>query len=114
MDFSSQSFEFEHIVPISRGGTTTLDNIAFACGGCNRHKYAKMSVLDPVLQKMVAIYNPREQSWSEHFAWSDDYLQLIGLTAIGRATVSSLQLNRPGVVNLRKLMYLAGQHPSSE
>lgn len=68
MDFSSQSFEFEHIIPISRGGATTLKNIALACGGCNRHKYTKVSVIDPVSQKMVAIYNPREQSWREHFA----------------------------------------------
>jgi hypothetical protein len=36
---------------------------------------------------------------------------MAGLTATGRATVAALQLNRPGVVNLREALYRIGQHP---
>ncbi|OQY59936.1 MAG: hypothetical protein B6245_04170 [Desulfobacteraceae bacterium 4572_88] len=37
----------------------------------------------------IVLFNPREQNWSEHFRRSDDGLHIIGLTAIGRATVNA-------------------------
>lgn len=57
------------------------------------------------------IFNPRKQQWAEHFAWSHDFSLIIGLTAVGRVTIHTLRLNRTGVVNLRKLLLLAGEHP---
>jgi hypothetical protein len=59
----------------------------------------------------VPLYHPRRDRWDAHFAWSDDFTLMIGLTPIGRATVETLQLNRDGVVNLRHLLYTIGQHP---
>jgi hypothetical protein len=58
--------------------------------------------------------HPRQQRWSEHFAWNDDFTIVIGLTPTGRATVETLQLNRDGVVNLRQILYLMGEHPPAE
>jgi hypothetical protein len=40
----------------------------------------------------------------------DDTL-IIGLTPTGRATVEKLQLNRLGVVNLRRVLSLMDLHP---
>jgi len=60
------------------------------------------------------LYNPRHQQWQAHFAWSDDYLHIIGLTPTGRATVEALKLNRAGVINIRRLLRLAGHHPFTE
>ncbi len=57
------------------------------------------------------MYNPRQQVWSEHFGWSDDFTQVIGKTACGRVTVEALRLNRYGVVNLRRLLFAANLHP---
>lgn len=37
--------------------------------------------------------------------------QIIGLTPTGRATVEALRLNRPEVVNLRRLLFAHGEHP---
>lgn len=51
-------------------------------------------------------------NWKEHFMWSDDFLYIIGMTDIGRATVQSLYLNRAGVVNIRHLLLLSGKHPA--
>jgi hypothetical protein len=48
---------------------------------------------------------------SEHFAWSHDFVLIHGLTSIGRATVERLQLKRPGVVNLRRVLRSTGEHP---
>ena len=36
--FSTQVFSIEHILPISQSGTTTFDNLALACQGCNNNK----------------------------------------------------------------------------
>ncbi len=110
-DYSAQSFVCEHIIPIAKGGDTTLDNLCYACGGCNGHKYTKTEGIDPTSKIVVALYNPRTQNWPEHFAWSEDYLYVVGLTPTGRATVYALQMNRPGVVNMRTLLLLAGKHP---
>jgi hypothetical protein len=52
--------------------------------------------------------------WSEHFAWNEDYSRVIGLTPTGRATVETLHLNRQGVVNLRRVLFLVGMHPPEE
>lgn len=109
--YGVQSFECEHVVPTSQGGDTVLENLAFACGGCNRSKAARTVAPDPESGSLVPIFNPREQSWNDHFAWDFDFALVVGLTPIGRATVEALRLNRPGVVNLRKVLLAIGEHP---
>src|SRR5690606_9247604 len=84
--YGVQSFECEHIIPISQGGETTLDNLAFACGGCNRCKAARTVAGDPESGRIVPLFHPREQRWADHFAWNHDFTLIIGLTAKGRAT----------------------------
>jgi hypothetical protein len=59
----------------------------------------------------VSLFHPREQRWDEHFAWNDDFTLMVGLTPMGRATIAALQLNRPGLVNLRRVLYAIGEHP---
>lgn len=109
--FGVQSFECEHIVPLSQGGQTTLNNLAFACGGCNRIKATRTTATDPDSGKEVPLFHPRQQQWADHFVWNEDFTLIIGLTATGRATVSALRLNRPGVVNLRQVLLVVGEHP---
>jgi len=84
--FAMQSFSVEHIVPRSRGGKTTLDNLALSCQGCNNHKYTKVEGHDPVTGDIVPLYHPRRQQWRNHFAWNEDFTLIIGLTPVGRAT----------------------------
>lgn len=109
-----QPFSVEHIKPLNRGGATALDNLALACQGCNNHKYTKIEERDPASSDTVPLYHPRRQRWRDHFAWSDDFTLIIGLTPSGRATVEALQLNREGVVNLRRILYAMGEHPPAE
>jgi hypothetical protein len=111
MDYSSQSFAIEHVLPVALGGKTTLENLALACGGCNGHKYTKVEAFDALSQIIVPLYNPRKQKWCDHFVWSSDRLQMVGQTASGRATVDALKLNRVGVINIRKLLMMVGHHP---
>jgi hypothetical protein len=109
--YATQAFSVEHIVPRAKGGTSTLDNLALSCQGCNNHKYNKTEGVDPVNHVVVPLYHPRNQRWHDHFVWSDDYTLILGLTPIGRATIETLRLNRPGVVNLRRILYRLGEHP---
>jgi hypothetical protein len=112
--FAIQPFSIEHIIPKSQGGETALDNLALACQGCNNHKYNKTEGRDSISGDIVPLYHPRQQGWSEHFAWNNDFILIIGLTPIGRTTVGALQLNREGVVNLRRVLYAIGEHPPVE
>lgn len=111
MDYSPQSFDIEHILPIASGGETTSENLALACGGCNSHKHTKVEGFDLLSQTAVPLYHPREQNWHDHFLWSSDRLQMVGKTATGRATIEALKTNRIGVVNIRKLLLMIGRHP---
>lgn len=48
------------------------------------------------------------------FSWSEDARTITGLTSIGRATVEALRMNRDELINLRKLMFAAGEHPPTD
>jgi hypothetical protein len=76
--------EIDHVVPVAVDGETALDNLALACSPCNRHKAKRTQATDPVSGKVVPLYHPRQHLWREHFAWSDDGTQIVGLTEIGR------------------------------
>lgn len=111
---SRQPFSVEHIIPKARGGTSTEENLALACQGCNNHKYDKIEAPDPASGDVAAIYHPRRDRWRDHFAWSDDFAQILGLSPTGRGTVVALHLNREGLVNLRRVLYVASKHPPPE
>ncbi len=101
-------------MPRSRGGSEDLSNLAFCCQGCNNTKYSKVTGEDLLTREVVALFNPRLQRWRDHFRWSEDFLRMEGLTATGRATISVLQLNRETVVNFRRILGAAGEHPPRE
>ena len=41
-DFAAQDLTFDHVVPRSRGGRTSWDNVVAACGPCNLRKGSKL------------------------------------------------------------------------
>ena len=111
LKFSPDPFSIEHIIPLSKGGTYDLDNLALSCQGCNNRKYNHLEAYDPIDGKLAVLYHPRQQSRSEHFVWSDDFTEMIGISPSGRATIIRLQLNREGVVNLRRVLKASDLHP---
>ncbi len=111
LKFSSDPFSIEHILPTSKGGTDDLGNLALACQGCNGHKSTKTEAFDAISQTTATFYNPRKDVWNEHFVWSEDFTEIIGKTAKGRVTIKVLKLNRQRVMNLRRVLILAGEHP---
>lgn len=113
-EFATQSFAIEHIEPRVFGGETELSNLALACEGCNSHKATKTTGLDFLTGAVVPLFHPRQHRWIEHFCWSDDYTVVVGLTPAGRATIDILHLNRRGIVNLRRVLSLVGEHPPKD
>jgi 5-methylcytosine-specific restriction endonuclease McrA len=109
--YSSDPLSVEHVVPQTRGGFSDPENLAAACQGCNNFKFIATHATDPVTGTTVPRYHPRQHAWNEHFSWNEDGTLILGRTPIGRATVERLRLNRPGVVNLRHVLQLAGRHP---
>jgi hypothetical protein len=88
-----------------------LDNLAYACIGCNIYKSDKTEFIDVVSQTLAPLYNPRIMSWNNHFIWDESLTVMIGKTAIGRATIDALKLNRLPVKNLRRALIAIGEHP---
>ncbi|MGH7966294.1 MAG: HNH endonuclease [Candidatus Binatia bacterium] len=101
----------EHVLPSARGAGNTPAELAWACPACNSHKYTKTDACDSQTGRVVPLFNPRRQRWSRHFAWSEDFLLIVGRTATGRVTVETLHLNRPELLNLRRALRAIGEHP---
>jgi len=60
------------------------------------------------------LFHPRRDRWADHFAWNADYTLMVGVTPIGRTAIEKLQLNRIGVVNLRRILLESGLHPPDD
>jgi hypothetical protein len=82
-----------------------------ACRVCNGFKADQVDGLDPDSNRIVPIFNPRQESWPAHFRWSDDGAEIVGLTPMGRATVIVLQLNGLERVRIRQRWTSVGWHP---
>jgi hypothetical protein len=71
-----------------------------ACNRCNSHKGTNLSSIDPETEKKVDLFDPRRDTWEEHFTF--DGPRIVGRTAKGRATLHLLQMNAPYRVELRE------------
>ncbi|HFA48919.1 MAG TPA: HNH endonuclease [Bacteroidetes bacterium] len=111
--YASQAFTIDHIIPLILGGLNELLNLCLCCQGCNNFKYTKIKSIDPKTQKMVQLFNPRTNSWKDHFKWNENHTVIIGITKTGRSTVEALKLNRTYLLNQRVLYIAHGIHPPS-
>ena len=99
---SDLPFHIDHIIAQKHGGQSESENLAWACFSCNLHKGPNIAGLDPDTRELTALFNPRADGWSDHFAW--DGVLLRGKTAIGRVTVAVLDINHVDSVTVRKAL----------
>ncbi len=104
------AFEVEHVIPLSRGGADTPDNLALACRSCNLYKAAKFTCLDPATGREVALFHPRRDVHAEHFEVDPD-LSFVGRTDIGRATLECLAMNSDRQIRVRRAWRRLGLFP---
>lgn len=103
------TFHVDHIVPMNAGGPTIADNLALACVSCSLGKAARQTAVDPESGEEVPLFDPRHETWPEHFQWNG--VVLVGLTAVGRATIVALHMNRPLILDIRHEEAALGRHP---
>lgn len=108
---TGQPMMVDHIVPQAQGGETTFENLCFACRRCNEFKGSATSAQDPLTEERVPLFHPRQQTWTDHLQWDESGALLIGLTAIGRATIVALNMNNPVIVDVRRRWVSVGWHP---
>jgi hypothetical protein len=108
-DFTDFSHQIDHIVAIKHGGLSVLINLALACLECNLNKGTDLTTIDPMTGQIIALFNPREQSWEEHF--THDRGHIVGLTQTGRVTAALLQFNNSDRVAERRKLIKLGLYP---
>jgi len=103
---ASTPFQLDHIIAQSHGGETTSDNLAFACFHCNNFKGPNLAGIDPESGQVTRLFHPRCDTRKEHFRWEAE--TLVGLTAVGRATVVTLRLNHSLRLAIRRSLLREG------
>jgi hypothetical protein len=104
----------DHINPLASSGSSENDNLCLSCYRCNEFKAARTRAIDPETGLEETLFHPNTQNWSEHFTWSQNGLEIIGLTACGRVTIGALRLNNEWIIQVRRLWNLVGLHPPME
>ncbi|MPR34295.1 HNH endonuclease [Salmonirosea aquatica] len=84
-------FQIDHIVSRKHGGQTLLDNLALACFPCNVNKSSDVGTILLPQQIFIRLFNPRLDSWNEHFSVESG--RLYAKTTIGEATIKVLKMN---------------------
>lgn len=108
-ELQGATFHVEHIHPISKGGPSELENLAWCCPGCNLAESDRIEVSDPETGVTVPLFHPRRDDWGAHFHW--DGYRLIGRTPVGRATMVALDLNHARRIRIRRAEELFGWFP---
>jgi 5-methylcytosine-specific restriction endonuclease McrA len=102
------TYHVDHVLPRSKGGLTSLDNLALACVTCSLRKAARAFARDPHSGETVRLFNPREDDWNEHFRFTPNW-RIEGRTAIARATLAALGMNRPAIITIRRRLASLGR-----
>src|SRR5438094_1702221 len=97
--FSERPFQIDHVHAKQHVTDDTGQNLALSCDRCNGNKGPNVAGIDPITREVVPLFNPRTQSWEEHFGWNGP--QLIGLTTVGKVTIHVLKMNHIRAVALR-------------
>ena len=67
----ASSHQVDHIVAEKHGRATSEINLALSCSLCNLRKGSDIASLDPETGELMRLFNPRDQSWREHFRFDD-------------------------------------------
>lgn len=90
-------FHVEHIIAQQHGGTDSGDNLCLACHWCNFSKGTNIATREA--GHLVPMFNPRTQSWRDHFEQRGS--RIIGLTPVGRGTARLLNMNDEDRMQIR-------------
>ncbi len=84
--------QVDRVIALKHRGSSVLENLAYSCAVCNMHKGSDVTSYDPESDRVVRLFHPRRDAWTEHFRLESAHI--VGLTEVVRVTVTLLQLNR--------------------
>lgn len=102
--------EIDHIISVKHGGSTTPDNLAYACIFCNLHKGTDLGSINWQTGELVRFFNPRRDVWGEHFRLDEAVIQ--PLTDIGEVTTRILEFNNSDRLLERQALIAVDRYPS--
>ncbi len=103
------SFHLEHIISAKHGGKTQEDNLCMSCPRCNYYKGSDIASIDPLTGNATFLYNPRKQSWFNHFQLNGAIIE--PLIPEGRVTLFLLRLNAFERVRERSILLRFNLYP---
>jgi hypothetical protein len=101
--------QVDHIVSRKHGGSSTRDNLAYACIICNRYKGSDVASIEPQSGDIVRLFDPRRDRWADHFRL--DGARIEPVKKVGATTVRLLRMNVPERILERDLLQSLGRYP---
>lgn len=107
--------QVDHIISEKHGGTTTADNLAYACVFCNRNKGSDIgSVVAEKERVFCRFFDPRRDRWPDHFYLDLETMTIQPLSDVGRVTEKILGFNTSERVFEREILAAEQRYPSSK
>ena len=101
--------EVEHIISLKHGGSSALENLAYACAFCNRHKGSDIGSVS-ASGAFSRFFNPRTDLWADHFRLDESIIK--PLTVIGEVTARILRFNHADQLLERRALNAVSRYPS--
>ncbi len=106
----SSGCQVDHIISVKHGGSTTADNLCYACIFCNLQKGSDLGSINWQTGELVRFFNPRRDFWGEHFQLNEAVIE--PMTDIGEVTARILDFNGDERILERQVLIASGQYPS--
>lgn len=100
--------EVDHVISLKHGGSSEVENLAYACVFCNRQKGSDIGSISS--GEFSRFFNPRTDRWSDHFRLTGSSIQ--PLTLIGEVTARILNFNSADRILERRALQEANKYPS--
>jgi hypothetical protein len=96
----------DHIIARQHGGGDEETNLAMSYEHCNACKGPNLASVDQDTGEKIWLFDPRRDEWSKNFQIVDDEVR--GITPMGRATASLLDMNNANNILFRRILRLLG------
>ncbi len=102
--------EVDHIISVKHGGSSELDNLAYACVFCNRRKGSDIGSILERTGDFIRFFNPRVHRWGEHFRLEGSVIQ--PRTQVGEVTSRIMGFNQSDRLLERETLMAVGRYPT--
>ncbi len=99
----------DHIIARKHGGQAVAENMGYSCALCNSLKGSDIASVDLETGRVIQLFHPRADSWSEHFRIEGALI--VPLSPTARVTEYLLQFNRADLIAMRQFLIALDRYP---